>query len=261
MQNQLVGPSNEVKQILDMFSESTGDYYLFYDFRKDRIYFSQNIQKATDIFALNTTMCTLGEWRQDVDPHDIHRLMKVMSDLTGGKTDHYNLNYRIKNSKGQSCWINSRGKAYYEPDGQIAYVLGRVSKGELTRLPNSFSSEELKREARKILSDLQPGYLLLIGIDDLKTINLKNGRDFGDGLLSDTEQIIRDEVRHRHQVYRVNGDWFAVNLPSFRAEEVLTVFEAIQTHLAGQCTVSGGCVSYTDYHLADEDTLFQYAEI
>lgn len=261
MQNQLVGPSNEVKQILDMFSESTGDYYLFYDFRKDRIYFSQNIQKATDIFALNTTMCTLGEWRQDVDPHDIHRLMKVMSDLTGGKTDHYNLNYRIKNSKGQSCWINSRGKAYYEPDGQIAYVLGRVSKGELTRLPNSFSSEELKREARKILSDLQPGYLLLIGIDDMKTINLKNSRDFGDGLLSDTEQIIRDEVRHRHQVYRVNGDWFAVNLPSFRAEEVLTVFEAIQTRLAGQCTVSGGCVSYTDYHLADEDTLFQYAEI
>lgn len=68
-------------------------------------------------------------------------------------------------------------------------------------------------------------------------------------------------MRYRHRVYRVNGDWFAVNLPSFRAEEVLTVFEAIQTRLAGQCTVSGGCVSYTDYHLADEDTLFQYAEI
>lgn len=134
MQNQLVGPSNEVKQILDMFSESTGDYYLFYDFRKDQIHFSSNIQNAEDLFALNRTTCTLTEWRQSVDAHDLHRLVKVMSELTGGITDHYNFNYRVKNAKGQSNWINSRGKAYSGPGRPPCLCFGPGIPGRIVPL-------------------------------------------------------------------------------------------------------------------------------
>ena len=89
---------------------------------------------------------------------------------------------------------------------------------------------------------------------------MRDGRSFGDAVLADVAQVIRDEVRHQVPVYRINGDWFALNLPGFSAEQVSTLFDRVQDRVCGQCTISAGCVSYTDYHIADEHLPLQYAE-
>ena len=247
--------------MLNMLGQCTGDVYLLYDLEKNRIYFSDNIKTADDLFAVKGSVCSLEQWREWVDSRDICRLQKTFESLFSGKTDHYNLNYRVKNRKNESHWINSRGKVFPGDSGKPQYVVGRLSAAAPSNQTGLFRNRELKQEMRAILASLQPAYLLLIGIDNLKAINLKNGLDFGDAVLHDVSQVIHDETHHMREVYRVNGDWFAVNLPMATAPQVTELFDRVQERLCGQCTVSGGCVSYTDYHVSDEGILLQYAEI
>lgn len=252
---------SEIKKTLNAFSQSTNDFYFYYDFQDDKIYLSDNILSAEDIFSLDKPICTINEWRQGVVSYDVHRLEKTMDDLICKKMDTYNLNYRVKNAKGHTNWINSCGKLFCGTEGQPLYVLGRLSCSGSSYRIWSYSNKELKKEIKKILDSLQPGYLLLIGVDNLKHINMKNGRDFGDAVLNDIARIVADEVAYKHKVYRINGDWFAVNIPLVTEDGVKKIFQNIQERLAGQCTVSGGCVSYTDYYVADEHIFLQYAEL
>ena len=254
-------PIENIPMILNLFSQSTGDIYIFYDFSEELVYFSENILTSNIAYAFNKTTCTIQEWRQHVDPRDIHRLIKATADLTSRKNDSYNLNYRVNNSQNQKNWINSRGHAYYGEKGQLSFALGRLSICAVTDYTQTFRNQSLKEEITNILKCLQEGFLLLIGVDNLKALNLKNGRDFGDAVLNDVAQVMADETHNTNPVYRINGDWFAVNLPSWTAEEVSAAYAHIQKRLSGQCTVSGGCVSYLDYHVADSDMLLQYAEI
>lgn len=254
-------PFHDINIALNMFSQSTGDFYIFYDFGENQIHFSENILEATDTFALTKTVCTIDEWRKNVDPHDIYRLMKAMSDLTSRKSNSYNLNYRVKNASGQRNWINSRGSTYYGDKGQLAYALGRLSICNPIEYVPLFRNKELKQEIRQLQSSHASCFLLLIGVDNLKTLNIKNGRDFGDAVLNDVAQVMEDELPKNSHVYRINGDWFAANVSLKTEEEIYAIFSRMQKRLSGQCTISGGCVSYKKYHnITDADMLLQYAE-
>ena len=63
--------------VLNKLTKSTGDYYYLYDFRKQLIYFSDNVESADDIFAVKKTVCALTDWRREVHPGDIYRLQKL----------------------------------------------------------------------------------------------------------------------------------------------------------------------------------------
>lgn len=216
---------------------------------------------AGDILGVENTICTIKEWHKGVDLHDIYRMTKKMDELISKQSSIYNLNYRVKNKKDQSNWINSCGKMFYGGKGQPVYVIGRLSSVDRGKTPVTFNNKELKKEIKRILETHQPGYLMLIGVDNLKTINMKYGRDYGDSVLNDVAQVIADEVNLKYFVYHINGDWFAVNIPLISEEELKEIFVRIQQRLSGECTISGGSVSYTDYYVADEHILLQYAEI
>lgn len=244
---------------MERISQSTGDYYYFYDFSTGLVHFTRNALKATHIFHLKKTVCTLEQWCEYVDDRDVSRLKRVVDDLLNGRSKNYSFNYRVKNCCGESVWVNSQGKAFSNETNRVAYALGRLSSGAI-REEEKFDSQKLREELEGYLTHAHPGFLLLIGVDNLRTLNLKNGRDFGDALLRDVKFILQDEVPEGCEVYRISGDWFAVNLPDLTAIKVSHIFAKARERLRGQCTISAGCVSFTDYHVDDKDTLLQYVE-
>lgn len=249
-----------ITEALNIFGKSTGEYYLFYEFSTDRIRFSENIGMADDLFSVKNTGCTLAEWRKGVDPRDIYRLEKVMESLISRKTCSYNLNYRVKNSRGQNHWINSKGRAYYGEDGSPLYVLGQLSSGDRPVHAGACGSSELKKEIKKFMEAGKDGCLLIFGVDNLKAINLRKGRSFGDAVLNDVSRVMKDELCRR-KVFRINGDCFAANVEMLPGEEAEMLFKKVQRRLTGQCTVSGGCVPYRIYPAEDEGTFLQYGEM
>lgn len=259
METPFANPAEAVL-ILNQLSESTKGYYFYYSFENHHFYLSKNFETADDFFTISKTVCTLAEWNQAVNPHDMDRLVQTMEDLVSRKIQHFSINYRVLNSKGNSSWVNSCGSLHYGENGQVSYVLGEMTFSAPVHPSSSYTSHALIREAKHLLELLKPGFLLLIGVDNLKTINMKRGRRFGDAVLSDVEQILQDESNQRYTVYHISGDWFALNMPGAEARDAASFFERVQERVSGQCTISGGCVSYTDFHVADEHILLQYAE-
>ena len=246
-------------ELIELISQSTGDYYYFFDFSTEVAHFTRNALEATHILDLKKPVCTLDQWREKVDERDIPRLEKVRQDLLCGRSEYFNFNYRIRNCQGECGWVNSRGRTFRNDNGAVRYAVGRLSSGTAYEDEKS-NTRKLRRELEFHLAHFQPGFLLLVGVDNLRTLNLKNGRDFGDALLQDVERVLQDEVPENCVVYRISGDWFAVNLPDVTAVHVSRIYEKARKRLYGQCTISAGCVSYTDYHVDNKDTLLQYVE-
>ena len=87
--------------------------------------------------------------------------------------------------------------------------------------------EELDARIGQARDDEQPLALVMIDVDDLKTINDVKGHAAGDDLLRAVAQIMRANLRRGDGAYRTGGDEFALLLPGCDAESA----EVIANHL------------------------------
>lgn len=194
--------------LCDSLAQATENIYFIYDYENDRLYFSENIQKAGDLFPFGQKYCKLEEWQNRMETCDAQHLTQLISDLVSHKSERIEFNYRLCNAQNEYVWINTRGKGCYRADRSLCCIIGQLSVSRDERQQETYNHKELKCEIREILKNVNPCYLLLIGVDNLKAINLTNGRDFGDTVLNDIARIIGEETGQRFRVYRINGDWF-----------------------------------------------------
>ena len=142
----------------------------------------------------------------------------------------------------------------------IGRISDTVARGKTDRLTGAFNMDVWKEELRRLLGQEQDGYLLLVDVDDQKSINLKNGQEFGDQVLKRVAEALEAATGGEQRIYRTDGDCFAVNLPGKSAGMVMEIFAQLRCRLKECCTLSGGCVPFQTYKVPDVDTLFQYAE-
>lgn len=251
-------------ETLSFLHKSFDDYFYLLDFTTDRIYFFGNIAEKYDVFCESTEYSTVAEWCRIVYPRDLDRLVEDLNQVRNGEQPTHSMEYRLLDKGGDLVWISCSGKALRDHEGNVSWMLGRVSdsawSNRVDELTGTLLFDGLRAETDKILEEEQVGFFLVIGIDDLKKINMKNGRDFGDEVLCRVAAAVEEQTGSKHNVYRINGDCFAVNLPNYNREEVQDIFEGIQKLVTDYCTVSGGCVPYREYHIPDSGSLCQYAE-
>ncbi len=251
------------KEMLDLLNEASDDCFFFFDFRTQNFSFSNQIKETVGLFKEYKTFCSLREWKRVVYPQDLSMLMEELEELAAGRHRVHNIEYRIITRKGNVMWINSRGKTRLDKNGTPLGLFGQISESvwmdKADQFTGTFNMESLKEELEKLLADQQNGYLLLVGVDDLKTINIKRGWEFGNGILKSVVQCL-ESVAAGNRIYRVNGDCFGVNLVDVDRNQVEAIFLQLQKYLQGQCTLSGGCVPLRQYTVPDAGTLFQYVE-
>jgi two-component system, cell cycle response regulator len=84
----------------------------------------------------------------------------------------------------------------------------------LTRLFNHrFFDEQLRREFHRAVRHADPLSLLMIDLDHFKRVNDQHGHPFGDQVLRDAAQRVRQNVRDSDVCARYGGEEFAVILP------------------------------------------------
>jgi diguanylate cyclase (GGDEF)-like protein len=96
--------------------------------------------------------------------------------------------------------------------------------------------EELERHAANARRHKTPLSLLLLDLDDFKTVNDRHGHQLGDAVLRAVADTIRSRVRAGDLPARLGGDEFAILLPhtthaqaAALARELTTGLEAIDT--------------------------------
>lgn len=132
----------------------------------------------------------------------------------------------------------------------------------LTGLYNHYKlHEELEREIQRSKSLGQPFSLIMLDLDDLKSINSSYGNAFGDEVLCRIADVIQSEPRKIDIPVRYGGDDFLIVLPGTRAKNAMVVAERFVESISGldihgiPISVSIGIAEWKDSFQTDEDII------
>ncbi len=116
--------------------------------------------------------------------------------------------------------------------------------------------EMLAQEVERVERYKTPLSCLMLDIDNFKTVNDTHGHPFGDHVLAQIAQIIRDQVRRIDIVGRYGGEEFMVLMPHAEADVAEVIGERIRKavestlftfqQMSAKVTLSIGLATYPD---------------
>jgi diguanylate cyclase (GGDEF)-like protein len=137
---------------------------------------------------------------------------------------------------------------------------------QLTGLTNHRGFHQaLKRELLTAGAQGVPVSLIVLDLDDFKSINDRHGHPFGDGVLQGVGAELRGSVRGDDTAARIGGEEFALILPGTDGEEAEEVAERVRLAIARlspegtHLSCSSGIAEYP-VDAPDADALVQLAE-
>lgn len=245
-----------LQTVLNSFSFSNNSVCFILDLSKDVIYFSDF---AVNLLRLSSPKLKQSEWVQFINEKDRERVVKIFSKTQKGKQKEHNVVYQIY-IEGLTFDIVHRGHLILDMSKKPAFIMGNImplqnDEGDVT-LPNKKLKEEIQLN---IISGYR-GYLMIIGVDNMKRVNAIYGRNAGDILLKDLMQIIEEEVDSSNKVYRFNGDCFALNVFETSEVYIKSLYQRIKIRVRDHFSISAGVVSYSECFVKEAAILLQYAE-
>lgn len=167
-------------------------------------------------------------WTRVVHPDDSEWLEQQTAAIVGGDGTAYEFEFRLRHKAGHYIPVLSRGFVLRDNTGKAVRISGTntdISERKetearihqlayfdaLTDLPNRWLLlETLRRALRTAAETGGVGALLVIDLDNFKTLNDTLGHEVGDDLLIQAGQRLRAVIGGTDMVARVGGDEFVV---------------------------------------------------
>ncbi len=261
------GKQEKLEQYLEtlrFLDESTEEYLYLLDLQADRIRFFRGFQNRYDLPEEAQNGYTLAEWAHIIYARDLPSVREELRAIKTGERDRHNIQYRLVDKNGTRVWINSGGQVRQDDEGRPWLVVGRVTNTILGRktdlLTGLLNEEKLMEDLAECIETKAQGYLLVLGVDNFKNVNMKYGRAFGNRVLKRIADTLDEMVVSYMHLYRLDGDRFAVNLTGQGREDVEDVYAKLQERMAAMCTLSAGAVFYGEGIEQDGGRVYQYAE-
>ena len=221
--------------------EGSGDGVWDWNPITDDIFFSKQFLNCLG-YKEGEFITKMESWVRFLHPKDFEASSAAMISHLKGQTDFYSIEHRVKHKKGHWLWSLSRGMVISRDErGFATRVVGtqtdisahketesliwrQANIDLLTGLPNRrlFQSElnnSIKRSKRK---NAGPLILMLLDLDNFKTINDTHGHQFGDSLLKQAAKRLNACAKGHGIAARLGGDEFTVVLEDLKDETVLT---------------------------------------
>lgn len=220
--------------------ENSPDIVYQYSLHRGGLYYSSKVAEVLGYTA--EQLCAQPFlWSESIHPLDQARVADALTSFRAGVP--YRIEYRIKNSKGNWCWLFDRSIDVREEDGDLiveglAMDISEYKVAEeqikdlaftdlLTGLANrSLLIIRLQQALMASAQHHQRGALLLIDLDNFKTLNDAFGHDQSDEVLQQVAQRLRHCVRDGDVVARLAGDGFAVLTENLSKSSDETVHKA-----------------------------------
>ncbi|WP_147534166.1 sensor domain-containing protein [Bacillus marasmi] len=205
-----------------------------YDLKTKETYYSQSAEELYGVpledFTKNPSL-----WKDVIHPEDVTEIEKDERLLSGRKVT---CEYRIiRPSDGDIRWIEDRAFPTIDQNGQVTAFTGvkidvtarRISEERinqltffdvLTGIPNNYYLEQYLNEITLSDEPHQSFAFLLINFDRLKLINDSLGYHFGDLLLVNAIERLRQQLAPTDLLCRIVGDEFAIVLKDVTREDV-----------------------------------------
>lgn len=249
---------------LRTLNESTDDYLFLWEIQKGKFWYFGLVSEHYALQENGLPYCSAEEVLNIVYPKDKDALTEDLGKIEKGESDIHNMEYRWLDRDGSVVWISCRGKAQLGTDGRPFIMVGRVSdtalRHKVDTMTGMFNKIKMSEDLDEIISFCEQGFFMVLGVDNLKNINIQFGREHGNQVLKKTAKVLEDVTGNPLQIYRLDGDCFGIHLPVEKQEDVQKLYQEIQNRLSDLCTVSAGAVSYQELLVKDSGLVYQYAE-
>lgn len=252
-----------IKRYLEAINQTTDDFLFVYDIKNNQNHFFGSINDVFDICSHDSETSTAEELLAIVHPADRKTVTHEFDKICKGCKDSHDLNFRMFNKRGETVWVNSRGKILHDENGDPMLVLGRLSEEALRHLFNPITGLWNKTKLRDDLKnrlDSGAGWLMILEIPMLADINLSHGRSFGNQLLCDVADTL-EEIDKVEKSYHIDHNNFAIILEDASQMTVEAIYRKISDTLQDKCTLFAGVVPIDASVFFDVSQLIDCANI
>lgn len=251
------------RKLIGSLDQTTDGYFYIYDISGDCLYFTEKIREKFPLPDSGDGGIRLRDWEQIVCPRDRRQLEADMERIRTGDGQAHDMEYRLVDRQGNLVWIKCRGTLQPDSTGCPSVLFGSVcemaSDHSVDSLTGLWNYDKFMDDMGKCLNQ-SDGCLMVLGIDDFKHINVKNGRTYGNYILKQTAEILEEAGEYPLRLYRLAGDCFAVIFPKKTREEVQEFYAAVKERLEQYCTLSAGVAVYEKAGGMDGGSVYQHAE-
>ena len=246
----------EYRDFINQYASYMDGYPYFYDVVQDLYCISP---KALEHFCVPSCQFSgvLETHTEFVYEEDFMLLISDLQKLKSGEKDEHDIECRWISKDGNPIWVNCRGKAIRDEDGNIKYMLGCINEiakkkkaDNVTALKSITSMEETLERFCRVAAG---GYTLHIGIDNFKVINERFGHKYGDFILRSVAECVEKAIGPGQEVYHVNADELLIvdyfsDEADFARDLYKTICESIDEFIKKNryetvFTISGGVLS------------------
>lgn len=262
----------QICKTIDLTAPTMDNYMYAYHFEQDYYHISV---PALDRFRIPSASFhnVVETLRTFVYPNDFERLQKELDEIQTSDCCEHNLQYRWMSKDGAPIWISCRGTVIRQ-NGKPLYMMGCVNEiGERPKADNLsglLRLNSLSEIFKRIIPGKETGFLLRLGIDDLRGINARLGIEYGDLAVQQTAECIQDSLEPGQEVYRIQGDEFLVtDYSKGTYTDAVNLFRRIrrridacmqQNHYEVLFTVSGGILMCEDIEDNSYSTIMKWSE-
>lgn len=223
-----------------------------YDIINDLMLYSHKFAKLRGVEEPKDEFYPLEIAARDIHPQDRDKFFYTINKASVGEqsgTIDIRCNVAESRRLPQYMWFRLNYKSMID-EGRVIRILGRlynvdedkllqeeVRRDPLTGLLNKIESEKRAREVLEVHND-QTHIMFIIDIDNFKGINDTFGHTFGDTVISDIAEIIKQMFRENDVVGRIGGDEFFVLMKNVPVEKAALKAEELCGRLSKE--YSGG---------------------
>lgn len=266
----------EHKFIYDLMKNTTSDYAFMMDLVEGIFLASPSFVQAYDLPAetLENISGVLEPFVYMQDRKPLASLFASVNSLTEGRERQ--LDFRMRDAKGNLSWLRLKGKIGLAKDGTpnlfagtISQLARRNSADSVTGLLNRYQFiEDLTAALRTARETGGSGGLLVMGVDNFRTVNEAFNHEVGDIILRQISERILQNIPRGLSLYRLDGDEFGLIYPDADEEMLTEFFIRVQREFAHPqvydgrqyiVTVSAGMVFYPQ-SARDPLILHKYAQ-
>lgn len=218
-------------------------------------------------------------------PDDLSNLLEHFQVMKNGGA-YQSMEVRIETIRGEYLWSRVRATALYDENGDITKIVGiiinidaekkettalqeRAEQDALTKLLNNNTA---RQQAEDYLNTYPPGAhcaMMIIDLDNFKSINDRYGHMYGDDILVRTAVEIKKLFRSGDIVARIGGDEFMVLMKNVSDQELVkdrcsrliqalrTIFNEADDKCDTSCSIG---IAFSPIHGITYYDLFQHAD-
>ena len=262
----------QASAIHNIIDNSTEDYVFIWDVSSNLFKVSSSILCDFDLDETITNDIN-KYWFKIIYDEDKEVFLNGMNKINSGMSNINIFQCRFINRKNEIVWLSFSGSSLKDENGNFLIIFGHItdiSKNTkidfITGLLNRSKLEE------DIISFLNNKFelisaVIVMGIDNFKSINEKYGYIFGDKVIRNIAQKINQLLPKNVSMYKIDGDKFAIFYKYANDDKVKDLFTRIKdymnmTHEIDNkryfCSVSCGVALYPNDAFSSMD-LFQRA--